>query len=393
MSADPPPIGKLRLDIVRTDEAFLALEPDWDRLLELSQTRSPFMRWDWISLWRQHFQKDYDLAIAVIRDASQRPLAIAPFALGGEMQGARRCLRHLFLIGSLGEVQGERLDFLVPSGQESELTPLLLGVFERLSAEWQAVRLNKIPEESANLPYILAALNQCGVGAGLVHISECQYARLPGAWTEYEATHSSRWRRNMRKRWESFDQELQGERVEISNPEKAQSTISHFGRLHAMHFPAGVSSFLRKRAWEFHQKLAEKWLQTGRAVLPYLAIKGQMVAGIYGFIEGGEFFQYQMGWDPAFAKISIGNLAIGFCMQSCVQKGMSVYDMLPGSYRYKAEWCSQGRRVVDVEAYHPESFRALIFRGIRGLTRWWRQCRYQSAKAETSAAEMEGGMA
>ena len=45
--------GPLTLDIVREQEEFLALSPWWDALVDECSTRSPFLRWDWVSLWLQ----------------------------------------------------------------------------------------------------------------------------------------------------------------------------------------------------------------------------------------------------------------------------------------------------------------------------------------------------
>lgn len=53
----------MKLEIVRDEAGFKALEPDWDRLLDASSTHTPFLAWDYVRLWWEICQKDYKLCI------------------------------------------------------------------------------------------------------------------------------------------------------------------------------------------------------------------------------------------------------------------------------------------------------------------------------------------
>ena len=54
----------LRLEIIADEARFLELAPHWDGLLERSATRSPFLRWDWVSLWWEEYRGQFQLAIS-----------------------------------------------------------------------------------------------------------------------------------------------------------------------------------------------------------------------------------------------------------------------------------------------------------------------------------------
>ena len=73
--------GVLTLDIVRDEAGFHALQPFWDSLVDQMATRSPFLRWDWLSLWWEECRREAKLVIAVLRDAEGVPHAIAPLML------------------------------------------------------------------------------------------------------------------------------------------------------------------------------------------------------------------------------------------------------------------------------------------------------------------------
>lgn len=358
----------MRLEILREEPAFLALEPWWDRLLEQSATPTPFMRWDWVRLWWQVFGHDFELAVAVVYDEQKVPQAIAPLMLGHDSPGPRRHLRHLGFLGGLGPVRGERMDFLVPAGREAELTPLLCRALVELAPEWEALRLNKLPEDSPNHRWILRALGESTTGLAAMNRSECACIRLQPDWTGLQPTLRGRHRRGM-NRCQRLLLELPGCVRSVATADDMEQRLDEFARLHSLHFPPGVSSFLTPEAWRFHRRLACEWIPQGRAMLAYISVNGAMVGSLYGFVEGDEFLFYQLGWDPAYADLTLGHLSIRWAVECCMQRGLRVFDMLPGLYRYKRDWAHTSRQVLDLEAYQPESLRAAAFRLFRGVKR------------------------
>ncbi len=357
------------VEILRTEADLDVLEPHWDRLVTESATRTPFLRWDWVRLWWDCFGGQYRLALVVVRDGFGVPEAIAPLVIGYSAAGARRYLRQLCWLGGVGEVEGEVMDFLVPAGRERELTPLLCEGIRLLAPEWQAVRLNKIPAESPNFPILLESLRAYATGAGVVNTHASRFTLLPGDWETLAARHSGRWRRNLRRRWDTLvarhgaREGLAGETLE------AGAALDALASLHCGRWCEGESTFVKDRAWEFHRRLGLHWIAEGRALLPYLEAAGRMMAGCYGFVEGGRFYHYQLGWDARYAELSPGNLAVKNTVLHCLRRGLSCYDMLSGDYRYKLEWCPEGRDLMDVEGYSPFSPAAVCFRGLRSLKR------------------------
>lgn len=362
--------GPLTLDLVRDEAAFFALQPYWDALVEQMTVRSPFLRWDWLSLWWEECRQEATLAVAVMRDAEGVPHAIAPLMLARETDPARRHLRTLTFLAGFGEARGERLDFIVPAGQEDELTPQLCRAFRLLKPECDNVRLNHLPEESPNTPHILAALKKSFRGAGVLNRSTCRLVNLPATWEDYEARHNSKWRYGLRRCRRIFTSDhagtatLAGERVDFTEAMKELRV------LHAMQWPSGISSFTTETAWRFHQRLAERWLPQQRTLMPMLEMDGKCIAVLYGFVERDQFFQYQSGWEQSLAKMSPGKLVIRWAIDCCIQRGLRVYDLLPSDYEYKRHWADDARWLLDLEAFNPQSWRAAAFMTLRTLRRW-----------------------
>ncbi len=365
-----PRRGALSLDIVRDVAGFQALQPFWDALVDQMSTRSPFLRWDWVSLWWEECRKEAKLVIAVMRDAEGVPHAIAPLMLASEPDPARKHLVTLTFLAGFGDAHGERLDLIVPAGQEKELTPQLCRVFKLLRHECDNVRLNHLPEESPNTPYLLAVLQESFSRAGVLNRQVCRFIHLPASWEDYEARHNSKWRNVLRRRRRAFTGEHAGIATQAGERMTIDEALKEFRVLHAMQWPSGVSSFTTDASWRFHQRLAAKWLPQKRAWMPLLEADGKVIAALYGFVEREQFFQFQTGWERPLAKISPGKLVIRWAIDCCIQRGLRVYDMLPSDYEYKRQWCDGARWLLDLEAFNPASWRATAFHALRAARRW-----------------------
>ena len=363
--------GVLTLDIVRDEAGFHALQPFWDTLVDQMATRSPFLRWDWLSLWWDECRREAKLVIAVLRDAEGVPHAIAPLMLAREPDPARKHLVTLSFLAGFGDAHGERLDLIVPAGQEDELTPQLCRVFKMLRHECDNVRLNHLPEESSNTPHLLAVLKEAYGHAGVLNRQASRFIHLPASWEDYEARHNSKWRNVLRRRRRAFTAEHAGTATHAGVRVPFPEAMKEFRVLHAMQWAAGISSFTTAPSWRFHQRLAARWLPTERAWMPMLETDGKVIAALYGFVERDEFFQFQTGWEQSLAKISPGKLVMRWAIDCSIQRGLRVYDMLPSDYEYKRQWCDGVRWLLDLEAFNPISWRAGTFRALRAMRRWF----------------------
>ncbi|OYW74537.1 MAG: hypothetical protein B7Z37_17470 [Verrucomicrobia bacterium 12-59-8] len=333
-------------------------------------TRSPFLRWDWLSLWWEECRNEARLVIGVLRDAEGVPHAIAPLMLASETVHARKHLVTLSFLAGFGEAHGERLDLIVPAGQEDELTPKLCHVFKLLRHECDNVRLNHLPEESPNTPHLLAVLKEVYSRASVLNRQASRFIHLPASWEEYEARHNSKWRNVLRRRRRAFTAEHAGSATLAGERMSVPEAMKEIRVLHAMQWPTGVSSFTTDSSWRFHQRLAERWMPQQRTWMPILEADGKVMAALYGFVEREQFFQYQTGWEQALCKISPGKLVMRWAIDCCIQRGLQVYDMLPSDYEYKRHWCDGVRWLLDLEAFNPASWRATAFHSLRTLRRW-----------------------
>ena len=82
-------------------------------------------------------------------------------------------------------------------------------------------------------------------------------------------------------------------------------------------------------------------------------IIGVNAAAFYGFRYGNKFYFYQSGFDPAFARSSVGLVMVGLTIRDAIAEGATEYDMLHGDESYKFLWTKDVRQLVRLDIYPP----------------------------------------
>lgn len=356
--------------MVTDDKAFQALEPHWDALLERCAVRTPFMTWDWVSLWWREHGNGARLCVSVVEDDRSGALVgVAPLMIGRQPCGPRKAMRHLTFIGCLGEDASQGMDFIVPTGAEGAVTPMLCRAFRDQVLHWDVIDLPYVHEESPNLPLLRAALGRFA-SSGVRNAPEKSYLMdLPGSWNEQMESWKSKTRVSYRTKWNKFLDENTGRALVGGRDMTHEAAFEELWRLHAARFEGKHSAFLNPAMKRLQQEIIRRWSPHGRIVIPMLEADGKMVAGHYGFAMFGKYWSYQTGFDPAYANLSVGRLSLGWTAQQAIDLGLCEMDHMPGDARYKQEWSTRTRGVVFLEAFNYLSVTSAMFRTVRALNR------------------------
>src|SRR5215207_1935799 len=94
---------KINIGCIRDYEAFRKLEPEWNALLQQSQSNCIFLTWEWISTWWEIFGADFEMRVLTSHDPSGKLRGIAPLMIGREQASFARNFRCLMIIGQRGD--------------------------------------------------------------------------------------------------------------------------------------------------------------------------------------------------------------------------------------------------------------------------------------------------
>jgi CelD/BcsL family acetyltransferase involved in cellulose biosynthesis len=363
----PPP---LRLRIIESKAELFALAGQWDALLARCAVQTPFMTWDWISIWWDIHADHCHLMVTVLEHPlTKEVMAIAPLMIARERDMPRRMLRQLTFIGCLGESGSQGMDFIVPAGDEDRIAPLLCEAFHRTTGEWDVINLPTMHEDSRCLPHIRHAMAQFS-GLGERAAAQNSYVMsLPDSWDEQMALWRSKERVIFRSKWNKLMSDHNGRAIRGESEVDPMLAFSELWRLHSARFDGEHSCFLNTEMEQLHRRLIARWAPLGKVMLPLLEADGKIIAARYGLILNNTYWSYQAGYDPEWGKLSVGKLSLGWAAQCVIEGGVRNIDHMPGDELYKQEWSTRVRRVVHLETFNPTSIAAIMFRKLRSWKR------------------------
>ena len=333
---------------VRTEAEFLQLESDWNRLLMESSRPVPFLTWEWISTWWQHFGANSRLFVIVARDGRSRVVGIAPLRLILRMAFGMVPVRSLEFLGYRGSVVcTDHLDFLAEPTHRTEICSRLFQEVIQRSDEWDTLVLADLAEDSP-IPALFAGLQS---GADNSSQSgpqgQCPYVNLPAQWEVLLNSIKAKYRNNIKRRRERLQESFQVTFDSRCTEDRAIPHMEIMERLHGLsrNRKGETGNFCIEPYRDFHRAVATRMAQSGLLYLARLDCDGSPVAALYGFYLGGRLFGYQTGFDAAWESKGVGAVLQARIFEDAIERLRATeYDFLRGTEPYKYTWTNQERR-------------------------------------------------
>src|SRR5262245_41776088 len=334
---------------VVTNADWTSLAEEWDRLLDASDQRVYFLRWNWIKLWWETYRPQGGrLYIISCRDSLGELVGLAPFYLRQRRTAGIPHVREIGFLGTGVFVQtSEYLDLIARIGYEDLVAR---SVVERLMAreDWDSLWLNEIPASSKILPHLQRELGE------KAHVAPCNRSRYIDTtvdWDSFLSSLSKSTRYGVvgktRKLFELHDCRFR----RIETQEDLEPALDSMIRLHQARLQSKgeAGSFVLDGFESLIRRAASMGLAEGRMRVWTLEIDGQIAAARLAFGDNRVVHAFQGGFDPAFAKHSLGTIMVGLCVRDCIEDdSVRKYDFMGGTDRYKDWWTDLGSDTVSL---------------------------------------------
>ncbi len=164
-------------------------------------------------------------------------------------------------------------------------------------------------------------------------------------WDGYLAERSSSFRKRVRYLERSLARDP-GFRVREAGAGDVEAGINEFFRLHDLRWEGRAESSLSGApVRRFLGSFAERAAANGWLRLRFLEVDGSSAAALLGWRIGDRYAFYQAGFDPAFAKRSVGMLLVALTIRAAIEEGAAEFDFLLGAEDYKWRFASEARDV------------------------------------------------
>jgi CelD/BcsL family acetyltransferase involved in cellulose biosynthesis len=343
--------ASISTELIIGTRAFMSLEADWKGLFEASNTQNPFLSWEWIATWAQHFCGDRLRTVVVRRD--RQAIAIAPFHLNRYLIGPGVYTRALQLLGPK-EVQHlfEIREMLIHPHHEQQA---MAAVFDRALQipGWDWMELSAQGQALAALNRLLELQESHGFA---VHVEPTAYMpvlALESTWDGQRQKLKRNIKESIRHCYNSLRRDNhEPEYVADGGPSAAEAAE----RLVELHHRR---SEVTGRRWHrnhfaddsiraFQLDVLARMHAAGRVRFGEISVGGQVVAARACMEAHGGLYLYYSGFDPAWWKYSVMTLVVTEAIKDAIARGRSTVNFSPGVDESKSRW---GPELIPMQTF------------------------------------------
>jgi CelD/BcsL family acetyltransferase involved in cellulose biosynthesis len=316
-----PPASPVGVELV---DRLGSLRADWTRLA--ASSGNVFATWEWNELWWRHYGRGRKLRVAVSRRGDVD--AIVPLFVWSE-----RPLRILRLIG---HGHGDRLG---PICRQDDVKTAEQAFRRALEADRHDVFIGDWVAGDRDWTRTLGGRVVRRTGYPIVRFAN-------GSWDEFLASHSQRFRKNLRNSRNRLEREHEVV-YRLADSGSLDRDLDTAFRLHRARFRTHSCFFCGDHE-PFQRDFAALALERGWLRLLLLELDGVPVCFEYGFSFQNAYFAYQGGRDPAWARHSVGFLAEIESIRRAFAEGATEYRFLGGEEGYKYRFPIEDPRLETV---------------------------------------------
>jgi CelD/BcsL family acetyltransferase involved in cellulose biosynthesis len=288
-----------------------------------------FLSWEWASTWWSHFGGKRPLHLLGARRRGGPLISILPL-----YEASRQPLR---VARMLGHGVADQLGPVSDPAHRDEVASLLKRAASALASPWDLLLVERLPatERWADL-----------TTASIVRRETSPVLSTEGSWEDFLASRSSNFRSQVRRRERKLQREW-GVRFRLSDGAGLERDLEALFALHAARWGKGSGAFSpRHRA--FQRDFAALALERGWLRLWMAEVDGRPIAAWYGFRFGNVEWYYQAGWDPAWARSSVGFVLLAHTIRESFRDGMREYRLLLGDEPYKSRFTEENAGVESI---------------------------------------------
>jgi len=305
---------------------------EWNDLLSGSITDTPFLRYEYQSVWWEHrgggewlFQNAHLVLVSARED--EKLIGIAPLFIS-EYDGRSA----LLLIGSI-EIS-DYLDLIVRMEDHARFVAGLLDFLAlSLPDSWSSLDWYNLPDSSPTL----AALKAESAQRGWTHLEE-MYRPTPrialnGSFDEYLSRVEKKQRHEIKRKMRRAEASERGVRWYISDLDDVESEIDSF--LGLMEHDEDKAGFLHDAMREQMKAIIHTAHKNGWLWLAFLEADGQRIAANLNFDYNNKLWGYNAGVNRDFMDLSPGWVLLGYVLQWACENNRSEFDFMRGDEDYK----------------------------------------------------------
>lgn len=317
------------------------MAPDWNRLVEEASVADFFQTWEWTESWLEAFCEPERLVVLLVRDGSRLVAALPILGQPGRQwwSGSR------FFAA---ENKQTPRSGLLHTGPVGEAARAVLGHLRR-TRRHVSLTFPSCPAGSPVFQGLIETAADLDWGVTTEQRRYSPRLRITTDWARYLGTRP----KHVRKEWERKRRRLeeagQAEFVVVTGGDvaRAMDEVLEIER-HSWKEDRGTSFTAEGGLDRFYGALARRCAERGWLRLHLLRIDGRPAAFTFAISYAGELLALKTSYDSRLRTASPGIAIMLRAVEHAFSEGMTAFDFLGGSSRWKSEITDDCVEIDDV---------------------------------------------
>lgn len=366
----------LNLVHLRSIAELRAAAPRWDALWHRSDVTVPTARAETIAQWLERFAPAAPFHGLAVEQNGNFVAALPLVA---------RDPRFCRVGGLPANAWGLCGDLLLDPEADAHaaLHVLLEGVQE---LAWPLLWMKPVCYEADRWQMLLAVAQQRAMRTRISYVDRVGQAAMQATWSEYESLRSGNHRRHVRKARKRA--ERAGDLTLDVHREFAAGELKRLLRLGcevedlSWKGEAGTAILRSAGIFDWYLRQASQLAEWGQLQLTFLRHRGQAIAFEYGYLAKGTYYSAKVGYDPAFAHFSPGQLLRAMLFERFhVHGDAALVDFWGPLTEATAKWCTHTYPVGCIALAPDRLISRLALAGLAAARPAWGRIRGQRSEA------------
>ena len=355
-AVEPAPVSHesrlVSTELVEGADAFMGLQPEWDALYEASETQNPFLTWEWVSTWVQHWCGGRLRTIVARIDG--QAVGIAPMHLNRYLIGPGLYTSALQLFGPK-EVHHlfEMREILARPGYEQAAITSVMDRALKIPG-WDWIELSAYGSGLTPVSSLLDSWRLNGFRLDPEPLTYVPVMNLERSWEAQRQRLKRNIKESIRHCYNSLKRDGHEHRyLADGGAMDAEAAAARLVQLHHRR------SLVAQRRWHrdhfaddairaFELDVLRKLHTAGRARFSELCIGDRTIAARACLESHGGLYFYYSGFDPEWWKYSVMTLVVTEAIQDAIARGLSTVNFSPGVDDSKSRW---GPELIPMQTF------------------------------------------
>jgi CelD/BcsL family acetyltransferase involved in cellulose biosynthesis len=238
----------------------------------------------------------------------------------------------LMLLGSADVC--DYLDCIVVQGEEERFYRTLLSHLVSSSGKPVTLHLNSLQHHSPAISFFTAVSHREGYPVKVTREDTAPALDLPFTVESYLNMLTRKDRHEVRRKKRRAEKEGTITFHKIVHPSQVREIFPRFIALFRKTAP-NKDAFLTPEREQFFQSVAEEFSQREWLELFVLSFDNKEIAYLLSFHYNETLYLYNAAYDPGYSSLSPGIVAITYCLEDTISRGIKRFDFLRGDETYK----------------------------------------------------------